>query len=78
MLITYQEKLTTAQRINRLRNQKENSQRAAAILMTLHAIKGAKLNVSSTIESLARGIRRDDGECAADEPSAGDTITSLV
>ena len=60
-----------SQRISRLRNQEDNSKRAAALLLTLHTIKVAKINVSATsaavLKSLARSIRRDDAgsDCAS-------------
>ena len=65
--IRYQEKLSKEQRIARLRSQKENAQRAAAILLTLHTIKDIKLNVSHTAQRLASSIRRDtEGGDASD------------
>lgn len=76
--ISYQENLTIEQRVQRLRNQKQNSQQATAMLLTLHTIKKVRINVSTTAQQLTSSIRRDFGIGAPESESAREFATAVL
>lgn len=58
-IINYKPLPTIQQRLHKLRSQKADAERAAAILASLHAIKKAQINVPTIAATLAGSIRRD-------------------